>query len=195
MLSAMRLLRTLHGWMGIIVLPWVLIYGLSGFYLNHERQVNALFGADRVDEYWSEDEPGRLPDEEAAQLWFAQAFPGLHLKDVVDEPYHGKNAFTFDARPITVVAPKDSSFYFVKDRYARRLYSGSGTLVHSHRYWPTIVKELHVNGWLRSPAGTLGADIFAGVLITFGLTGSFLWLAPKLMRRRARRHSAIRQAS
>lgn len=195
MLSAMRLLRTLHGWMGIIVLPWVLIYGLSGFYLNHERQVNALFGADRVDEYWIENEPGRLPDEEGARQWFAQAFPGLHLEEVVDEPYHGKSAFVLDAGRISVVAPKNSGFYFVKDRYTRRLYDASGALVDMHRYWPTVVKDVHVNGWLRSPAGTLGADMFAGVLVAFGLTGSFLWLAPRILRMRARRHSALRQAS
>mgnify|MGYP006204029133 CR=1 FL=1 len=35
----MRLLKTIHSWLGVIVLPWVLIIGLTGLFLNHEGLV------------------------------------------------------------------------------------------------------------------------------------------------------------
>lgn len=193
MMSALRLFRTLHGWVGIIVVPWVIIYGLTGFYLNHERLLNSLLAADNVDQYWSENEPGRLPNEDAAREWVVQHFPALHVKAVRDEPYHGKSAFIFDAGRQSVIAPKNSSFYFVKDGYARRLYDASGGVVQTHRYWPAILKELHVRGWVKSPVGTMIADVFALVLVTFGVTGTFLWLGPRLLRARAKRNTPTRQ--
>ncbi len=192
MIFVLRLVRTLHGWMGVIVVPWVILYGLTGFYLNHERQVNSFFVKDTVDQHWSEDASGRLPTEEAARNWLVQQFPDLHVNEIRDETYHGKSAFVFDAGRQSVIAPKNSSSYFVKDRYVRRLFDASGAIVHTHRYWPSMLKELHVRGWLNSPVGTTVADVFALVLVTFGVTGAFLWFGPKLLRLKARRHLSMR---
>ena len=35
----MRRLKMVHGWLGVIVLPWVILIGLTGLFLNHERLV------------------------------------------------------------------------------------------------------------------------------------------------------------
>ena len=35
----LRFCRTIHSWLGAIVMPWVLIIGATGLYLNHERFV------------------------------------------------------------------------------------------------------------------------------------------------------------
>jgi hypothetical protein len=34
---ALRLLRTVHAWMGIFLFPWVIAIGATGFYLNHAK--------------------------------------------------------------------------------------------------------------------------------------------------------------
>ena len=39
---ALKTLRTLHSWLGVVVLPWVIIFGISGFYLNHPDAVRAV---------------------------------------------------------------------------------------------------------------------------------------------------------
>ncbi len=187
MLSAMRLLRTIHGWMGIIAIPWVLMYGLTGLYLNHEGQFNALLGDDPVDSYWSEDAPNRLPTEAVAREWLEERFPGMKVNEARDEPYHGKDAFIFEAGRTSVIAPKNSTYYFVKDAHARRLHDASGATIHTRRYWQNIFKELHVRGWVGSPFGTLIADTFGIILVSFGISGTFLWLVPRLLRMRARR--------
>ena len=46
----MRLLKTVHGWLGVFVLPWVIIIGLTGLYLNHERLVMGLLEGEGYDE-------------------------------------------------------------------------------------------------------------------------------------------------
>lgn len=38
----MRLLKTIHSWLGVIVLPWVLIIGFTGLFLNHQSLVMGL---------------------------------------------------------------------------------------------------------------------------------------------------------
>jgi hypothetical protein len=186
-MNALRFLRTIHGWIGVVVIPWVLLYGLTGFYLNHERDMAFLFGSDEVDLLWREDQPGRLSDEAAARAWFAQVFPDLPVEKVTDEDYHGKPAFQIATGSLLVIAPKNSSFYFDKTSHVRQLHDNTGAVINHHVYWPSILKELHTHGWLRSPLGTTLADLFSLLLIGFGLTGACLWTIPRLMRSRARR--------
>ncbi|MBL9048118.1 MAG: hypothetical protein JNK34_12550, partial [Tabrizicola sp.] len=31
-----RLVRTLHSWLGLLILPWVILAGFTGLYMNHE---------------------------------------------------------------------------------------------------------------------------------------------------------------
>ena len=153
-MNALRFLRTIHGWIGVLVIPWVLLYGLTGFYLNHERDMAFLFGSDEVDMLWREDQPGRLSDEAAARAWFAQVFPDLPVEKVTDEDYHGKPAFQIATGSLLVIAPKNSSFYFDKTSHVRQLHDDTGAVINHHVYWPSILKELHTHGWLRSPLGT-----------------------------------------
>jgi len=36
-----RKLRVVHGWLGAIILPWIVLAGLTGFYMNHKDAVIA----------------------------------------------------------------------------------------------------------------------------------------------------------
>ena len=59
--NKMRLLKTLHGWLGVFVLPWVLIIGLTGLYLNHESLVTGFLDGGSYDEaqfdVWPDPQP------------------------------------------------------------------------------------------------------------------------------------------
>ncbi len=186
-MAFLRLLKTLHGWTGIVVVPWVLLYGLTGFYLNHERSLAFLFGIDAVDTLWKEDQPGHLATEAQALAWFAAAYPGMTARKVTDEAYHDKPAYQIATDGLLVIAPKNSSFYFDKSDHVRQLHDGAGRVIDRHLYWPSILKELHVHGWMRGGLGTTLADLFSLMLIGFGLTGACLWTMPRIMRRAVRR--------
>ena len=35
----MLLARSIHSWLGILLLPWVIFFGITGLYLNHQELV------------------------------------------------------------------------------------------------------------------------------------------------------------
>ena len=165
-MNALRFLRTIHGWIGVLVIPWVLLYGLTGFYLNHERDMAFLFGSDEVDLLWREDQPGRLSDEAAARAWFAQVFPGLQVEKVTGEDYHGKPAFQIATGSLLVIAPKNSSFF------PRTSPKDSDDHCPCSRFSLMRISSVATNRPVRlSRAMTLGAS-GAGNLRFFSLAGS-----------------------
>ncbi|MFN3280590.1 MAG: hypothetical protein ACK40I_02810 [Tabrizicola sp.] len=54
----MRLLKTVHGWLGVIVLPWVIVIGLTGLFLNHEKLVMGWLEGEGYDEAQFDRWPG-----------------------------------------------------------------------------------------------------------------------------------------
>ncbi|HMS96042.1 MAG TPA: hypothetical protein PKA03_12645, partial [Tabrizicola sp.] len=50
-----------------------------------------------------------------------------------------------------------------------------------------ILTSLHERGWVGSALGTWLADITAGALMVFGLSGLYLFFAPRLRRMKNRR--------
>ena len=50
MSRVLRSLRLVHSWLGVLVLPWIVLFGLTGFYLNHERAVLSLLPDGAYDE-------------------------------------------------------------------------------------------------------------------------------------------------
>ena len=77
----MRLLKTLHSWLGVIVLPWVLIIGLTGLYLNHERLVMGFLDRDGYDEDLFDTWPGAAPlGPDQARALAERLYPGQTLR-------------------------------------------------------------------------------------------------------------------
>ena len=37
--QVLRGLRTVHTWLGVLVVPWIIIIGATGFYLNHSKGI------------------------------------------------------------------------------------------------------------------------------------------------------------
>lgn len=183
--QVLRMLRTLHGWLGIFVLPWVVVIGASGFYLNHSRTILPwLEGGDyeesRFDE-WPAAEPVPLA---TAQAVAARYWPDEPVPAAEEVNYHDRPAYQFRKHSGLVIVTRPTGHYFVKTRYTRRTFAPDGTLLHSKFYWGVFFKRLHETGWVDFSLGTWLADITSLAMVVFGLSGGVLWLAPRFRRLR-----------
>lgn len=183
--NMIRLLKILHGWLGIFVLPWVIIIGLTGIYLNHPVYFLGFFTPQIYDEAEFDAWPGPKPvDSEAAQRMAMSMYPDEKFILGGDNIYHGRDAHVLSGNKVRVIVAAASGHYWVKTQFRRKTFAPDGTLLHSKVYWASVFKFLHVRGWLGSAFGTWLADITAGAMVVFGFSGIFLFLTPRLRRRR-----------
>lgn len=186
----MRLLKTIHSWLGVIVLPWVLVIGLTGLFLNHERLVMGILDRGGYDEtqFDTWPDPRQMTIEAARQL-AGTLFPGEDVQlDPDEQSYHGRTAAIFAVGDDTqVIVALQTGHYWIKTDTNRITHAPDGTVLETRTYWESIFKRLHVRGWLTSTFGTWLADITATAMVIFGLTGIVLFLVPRLRRWRNRR--------
>ena len=78
MLALSQKIRVLHRWMGLILFPWVIIYGLTGLYMNHGDLILSLFPRDHMEEMLVDDQPGFRGDAERAKDWLRRMFGALN---------------------------------------------------------------------------------------------------------------------
>jgi len=64
-------IRKMHGWLGFIILPWIVAYGQTGFYLNHSRLVNGWFPTVSEEQRFTE-----FPEREWLSIPEARAIAG-----------------------------------------------------------------------------------------------------------------------
>jgi hypothetical protein len=179
----MRLLKTVHGWLGVIVLPWVIIIGLTGLYLNHERLVMGWLEGEAYDEAQFDAWPGAQPvSVEAAKTIAERLFPDQTALLDADTAYHGHEVATFNLDGTQVIVALKTGHYWVKTDLHRVTYAPDGTVLESKTYWGAIFKRLHVRGWLTSTFATWFADITAAAMVIFGLSGIVLFLLPRIRR-------------
>lgn len=184
----MRLLKTLHGWLGVIVLPWVIIIGLTGLFLNHEGMVLGWLDGQGYDETLFDSWPGAQPvTAEAARVLAEAALPDATFTLDPDTTYHGHEVAIFDTFGTQVIVALKTGHYWVKTDLRRVTHAPDGSVLDDKTYWGAIFKRLHVRGWLTSTFGTWLADITATAMVVFGLTGIVLFLLPRLRRRQNRR--------
>lgn len=176
----LKYLRTIHGWLGVIIVPWIIIIGATGFYLNHSRMVLGWFqGPDYSEEQLLTWEGAHQVDSVAAAAIAAQYWPDEPLPAPEAVTYHDFVAYQFDRPSGLVIVARESGHYYVKTDYSRRTYAPDGTLVDKERYWSRIFKELHTRGWLGGTLGRWLADITALSMVLFGMTGIVLWWLPR----------------
>ncbi|RYI33534.1 MAG: hypothetical protein EON48_02845 [Acetobacteraceae bacterium] len=189
----MRLLKTVHGWLGVIVLPWVILIGLTGLFLNHESLVLRWLDGSGYDEAQFDEWPGaRAVTADAARVLAEGAMPGATFTLDPDTSYHGRAAAIFDTVEAQVIVALKTGHYWVKTDFRRVTHAPDGSVLENRTYWGAIFKRLHVRGWLTGTFGTWAADITAAAMVVFGLTGIVLFLLPRLRRRQNRRR--MRQA-
>lgn len=183
MLALAQKLRTVHRWMGLLLFPWVIIYGITGLYMNHGDLVLSMFPRDHMQEKLTDDRPGFRSDIESVKDWlsrqpYAQISTGLK-----DGNYYGKPAWFITLRDDDeVVAFKNSAQHVFRAPYHRTLYREDGTRLDTRVYWGRILSDFHKRGFVASPFGSLLADAFSIILIAFGASGLAVWGLPKLNR-------------
>lgn len=187
MSRVLRSLRLVHSWLGVLVLPWIVLFGLTGFYLNHERAVLALLPDGAYDESPLRDLRRELPVSQDEALLIAQQYwadqPVLALERVT---YHDFLSWRVKKQPGYVLVAIETGHYYVKSNYMRSTYAPDGTRLNVKIYWPYIFGVFHRTGWRDWSLSTIFADIIALSLVGFGLTGLFLWYLPKHKRIRRR---------
>ena len=184
----MRFLKTLHGWLGVFVLPWVILIGLTGLFLNHEGLVLGWIKGEGYEEARFDTWPGAQPvTVDAARALAEAVVPGQTLTLDPDRSYHGREVATFDTVGTQVIVALKTGHYWVKTDLRRVTHAPDGTVLEAKTYWGSVFKRLHVRGWLTATFGTWLADITAAAMVIFGLTGIILFLLPRLRRRQNRR--------
>lgn len=180
----MRVIKTLHGWLGIFVMPWIIIIGLTGLYLNHSKLVLSFLPISSYDEAEFDNWPNPVAvDETAAHAVAVAVFPGDNFKKRSQKKYHDRDVFMFDGASGRVIVAKDTGHYWVKTRVTRTTYDPDGRKLDGKVYWGSLFKNLHTKGWANSGFGTWFADITAGAMVLFGLSGIYMFFAPRLRRR------------
>ena len=182
----LRICRTIHSWLGALVMPWVLIIGATGFYLNHSQSVLELLGQTELSE---SDLKGltELPiTAEVARQIAGTVWPALPILDTNLANYRGRQSFGFKKAPGFIFIPASrSGLYFVETTLSRQTYALDGRLLHSQYNLKRVFKSLHENGWIGKGLGTWLADIVAVAMIFFSLSGITMWSVPKVRKLRS----------
>jgi len=186
-----RNLRTLHGWLGVLILPWVMVIGVAGLYLNHKDLVASVLPDAQGRELaavqgWPEPQPATKAKTAAVarSIW-----PLAITEPVVETRFRGQDVFKVDTGFGNLLVVRASGHYWVETRYIRRFFDPRGHRLSTGIRWGGLLQGLHGGGWSDNRIGSWLVDIAALSLVVFGLSGLILFVGP---RRRARKNQQAR---
>jgi len=180
MATTLKFLRTLHSWLGIVALPWVILFGLTGFYLNHPDVVRSILPLTSYEDIGTQFETLPVPLSMTEASVVAQTYwPDSPMKSVTEIVYHGHDAIKFEREEGQVIVAVKTGHFYVKSNFKNLLFSPEGEMVGRKIYWNYVFGIFHRTGWLGWNLGTVLADITSLALIVFGLSGMVLWYLPK----------------
>lgn len=189
-MSPDRLLKTLHGWLGFLVMPWVVLAGLTGLYENHGDLVHRLLPQVELGPGPIEALPPKPVDQAGAAALAARILPGP-AGPVTQVIVFKRPSFEI-AGAETLRVDQATGAYWREGPFAISLYAPDGRELATRVNWSKLLVRLHRAGWPGDRFGTWPADITAAALVVFGLSGFYLFLAPRLRRFRNRRRQAGR---
>lgn len=191
-MSFERLVKTLHSWLGVLILPWVVAIGFTGLYMNHDDLILSIFPTEHYATDGFDSSPlARPQDEASAAAMAARLAPGADLfLDDEEDRFRHRDVFIFDAGDVDVIVDRATGFAWTDSRYMTRTYAPDGTWLHTRVRWSRVLSSIHERGWVGTAMGTWLADITAGALVIFGLSGLVLFAMPRLRRRKNRRAKA-----
>jgi len=171
------LLKNIHMWLGILVLPWVIVIGLTGIYLNHDKAIykmlpNGSYDEDQMD-LWV---VGAPVTEDKARDVANGIWPRLGITSVADDTYHGRPVYVFEKDKGSIIITKATGHYWVKSNFTRLTFDPDHRQLNRKYYWSNIFRTLHSTGWINDKLGSVLADIAAIAMVVFGITGLILFL-------------------
>jgi len=188
--SFLGVCRTLHGWLGIFVVPWIILIGATGFYLNHGKVLSTMFFPPAFSEKnFDQQRPLSPITREQARRLGETVWPTDPIKKISEDTYHGRRSFMIRKKSGTAILSIPTGHYYLKTRYKRHTYSPGGELLHTKTYWGRMFKDIHRSGWLGGSLGTWIADTVSLAMVIFGITGALMWLMPRIKRYRLRRRA------
>ncbi len=186
--------RKVHSWLGVFILPWVLLIGLTGIYLNHPKPFHQLLGEESLTANTVAALPAENLSKEAAEQIALSVWPDQPIQKAGMTKYRNNQSLAFQKEDGHIIIPVPKArIYFVVTPFREFTYALDGKLVHQQYNLKRLFKTLHERGWASKRFGTWFADIVAGAMVFFGLTGFIMWLVPKV--RRLRRHIVQRRRS
>lgn len=176
----LKTLRTLHSYLGLIVLPWVIFFGLTGLYLNHPDVVLSVFPYKSYEDIGDSFTPRDIPlsAEDAAEI-ARTIWPQSEMLSIERDTYHGHDALIFTRKAGRIIVAVETGHYYAKSNLTNTLYSPSGDVMARKIYWNYVFGVFHRTGWLGWSLGTILADLTAIALIVLGFSGLGLWYLPK----------------
>jgi hypothetical protein len=180
-----RLLKTLHSWLGLFILPWVIVAGLTGLYMNHEQLILSVLPVGDVGA--GQFIAGGTVQTEASARVLAEAMFG-DLGSAKRKTNEGRPAVAFKAEDGSeVLVDLETGHLWQVSRHAVTLHAPDGQVLAWDWRWSKILSSLHRRGWVDSTLGTWLADITASALMVFGTTGLILVASPRVRRWKNRR--------
>ncbi len=176
----LKFFRITHGWLGVFVFPWILVIGLTGLYLNHKPLVLDWIGSNEYDESQFAEWPSQNLTVPQALAIADRYWPDEAVNSLKENTYHDFDTYTFKKDSGRIIVTQDTGHYFVKTNLTRRTFAPDGSLLHKKVYWKAVFKWLHVRGWLNKDLGTWLADITAGSMVFFSLSGLWLFFMPRM---------------
>jgi uncharacterized protein len=192
MQKVVKLSRAIHRWLGLISLPLILVIGITGYYLNHRRQVRGI-----------------LPLSGQSTELFSSPHPDgprgfghlIAIKDAVwgnvrVRSFRAGRYRAYETLSVTqsedpgrrIIMAVESGDFIVRSRYFQRGYRADGTLLSVTISWRRLLDRLHTGGIVQGKYRILW-DLLCLSLILLSATGMVLWFVPKLARMKRRRSS------
>ncbi len=195
--SIERTLRTIHGWLGALILPWIFMAGMTGYYMNHEKFVMSFFPektATSGELFLTVRGAGPVSLSDSKKI--ASDFDlGMKYAPNDTKKFRGTSIYRFKAGSHnTIYVDKSSGGYWHLKRYKIIAYDRMGAQLGSELRWGRIFNSIHERGFVGESLGRWLADMTAIALMIFSASGIFIFVSPRMRRaknRRARR-SAVR---
>lgn len=187
--STERFLRSLHSWMGALILPWIVLAGFTGLYLNHRDVVKSVLPmrAEVSGAQFAADPEAHPVDRAAARRRAEAIVPDGPWRRAGSKRYKGRSVYRFGTEAGTVIVDRQTGGAWLRDRYMITAYAPDGERMARTLRWGRILRSIHERGFVGTALGRWLADITAGALVIFGLSGLVLFASPRFRRRRNRR--------